>query len=219
MIQTFYNELKKELAMLANYDFEIIFVLDKSKDNTEEILNKIAMLDKQCTVMVLSRRFGHQLSLVAGINYANSDAAIMMDSDLQHPPSVIKLLLAKYEEGFDIVHTVRKDNDDIGYFKKKTSGMFYRWLNKISPVKIVEGASDFRLISRPVIHLFKTQIKEQNLFLRGLFHWVGYRQAHIEFKADNRGGGTSKYNLFKLISFAVDGVTSFSKLSFALIYL
>ncbi len=212
VIQTFYNELKKELATLTNYEFEIIFVLDKSKDNTEDILNNIALNDKQCTVMVLSRRFGHQLSLVAGINYANGDAAIMMDSDLQHPPSVIKELLAKYEEGFDIVHTVRKDNDDIGFFKKKTSRMFYRWLNKISPVKIVEGASDFRLISKPVIHLFKTQIKEQNLFLRGLFHWVGYKQAHVEFKADNRHGGKSKYNLFKLISFAVDGVTSFSKL-------
>lgn len=212
VIHLFYDELKKELGLIKNYDFEIIFVLDKSKDNTEEILNNIAMGDPHVSLIVLSRRFGHQLSLVAGINHANGDAAIMMDSDLQHPPSIILQLIKKHEEGFDIVHTIRKDNDNIGFFKMITSKLFYRIINKISPVKVSQGAADFRLISRPVIDLFQTQIKEQNQFLRGLFHWVGFNQTYVEFKADDRQGGISKYNLFKLVSFAIDGITSFSKI-------
>jgi dolichol-phosphate mannosyltransferase len=212
VIRLFYIELKDELKKITNYNFEIIFVLDKSKDNTEDILLDITENDNDVTLILLSRRFGHQLSLVAGINYSDGDAAIMMDSDLQHPPSVIKELIKKYEDGFDIVHTIRKDNDNIGFFKRNTSKLFYRLINKISPIKVSEGAADFRLISKPVIKLFKTQIKEQNQFLRGLFHWVGFNQVYIEFKASNRQGGKSKYNLFKLVSFAVDGITSFSKI-------
>lgn len=211
VIRSFYEELKYQTNKITQYQFEILFVLDKSNDNTENILHEIAREDESVTILVLSKRFGHQLSLVAGINHSDGDAAIMMDSDLQHPPALIGQLLNKFEEGFDIVHTIRRDNNSIGFFKKTTSKLFYRFINRISPVKVSQGAADFRLISRPVINVFKLQIKEQNQFLRGLFHWVGFNQTFIEFKADDRHAGKSKYGLFKLVSFAIDGITSFSR--------
>ena len=164
------------------------------------------------TVVHLSTRFGHQMSLVAGIDQSRSDAVIMMDCDLQHPPAVIALLLKKFEDGYDIVHAIREYDQVAGRFKRWTSHLFYRIQNALSPVEMQPGAADFRLISRKVAHLFQTSIRERSQFLRGLFQWVGFRTASVSFVSPARAKGTTSYDLKRLITFSVTGILSFSKI-------
>jgi dolichol-phosphate mannosyltransferase len=160
----------------------------------------------------MSRRFGHQLSLLAGIDHAAGDAIIMMDCDLQHPPDLIPQLLEQYEAGFDIVQTIREYDRDIGSLKKLSSRFFYKLQNALSPLEIPEGAADFRLISKPVAQIFKTSIREQNQFLRGLFRWVGYNTSFVHFISPSRPTGKTKYDFKRLLVFSISGITSFSKM-------
>jgi glycosyltransferase involved in cell wall biosynthesis len=134
----------------------------------------------------------------------------MLDSDLQHPPELIPALLDAFEQGHDIVYTVRHDSDDSGRFSRYASRVFYRLINRLSPVPIPVSAADYRLVSRRVTAVFRTQIRERNQFMRGLFSWVGFRQTGIAFKAQARAAGRSKYSLGRLLGFAITGITSFS---------
>ena len=212
IIESFYRELKAVLDELRDsYASSILFVLDRSSDGTFEVLERLSKEDESVQVLALSTRFGHQMSLLAGIDHCNSDIAIMMDSDLQHPPSLIPTLLARYEEGHDVVFTTREDSPDLGALKQGTSRLFYRLINKISDIPIQESAADYRLISRRVVKLFQTQIRERNQFLRGLFSWIGFKSVAVPFTVAERVGGTSKYSLGRLLRFAADGVVSFSK--------
>lgn len=211
-IQAFHKELRAALAGLSDrYKFEIIYVLDRSRDNTLGILRGIAASDSAVTILHLSRRFGHQLSLVAGIDHSHGAAVIMMDCDLQHPPALVPKLIELYEQGFDIVQTLREYDRGTGFFKRTLSGFFYRLQNTLSPVKIEPGAADFRLISARVANVFRNQIREQNPFLRGLFRWVGYKTATVNFISSPRLAGKTKYRLMQLIAFSIMGITSFSK--------
>jgi dolichol-phosphate mannosyltransferase len=189
-----------------------MYVLDRSTDGSLEVLRRIAASSAEVTVLHLSRRFGHQMSLVAGIEYSSGDAVVMMDTDLQHPPSVVPALLARFEEGYEVVHTVRVYDVRIGTVKRLTSGLFYRLQNALSPVEIKEGVADFRLISKRVATLFRTSIREQNQFLRGLFSWVGFRSAEVRFVSPPRAAGSTKYRPLRLFAFAANGIVSFSKL-------
>lgn len=198
-------------GLAAQYRFEVIYVLDRSKDNSILVLRKLARMYPNVSILHLSRRFGHQMSLVAGVDYSTGDAVIMMDCDLQHPPSVIPELLKQFEEGFDVVHTIRKYDQRIGLFKEWPSHIFYRLQNALSPVEIQEGAADFRLISAKVARVFRETVREQNQFLRGLFHWVGFRSTNVTFVGPPRAAGRTKYNLLRLLTFSVIGITSFSK--------
>lgn len=212
VIYEFTQVLFETINQLKNkYHFQVIYVLDKSSDNTSEVLKRICREFPNTKLIQLSRRFGHQMSLVAGMDHCDGDAVIMMDSDLQHPPSVIPNLLMKFEENFDVVHTKRTYNQEVSFSRKISSRVFYHFIQKISEVYISEHAADFRLISKRVLKVFQTQIREQNQFLRGLFHWVGFNQCYIYFKAESRASGASKYNLKRLITFALTGVVSFSK--------
>lgn len=212
-IRLFHQELHKELHSLnAKYDFNLIYVLDRSRDKSLIILRQLAAQDPGVTVLHLSRRFGHQMSLVAGIDHSSGDALIMMDSDLQHPPSVIKDLLQKFEEGYDIVHTLRAYDQRIGFLKRCTSKFFYKFQNALSPVQIQDGAADFRLISAKVVRVFRDTVREQNQFLRGLFQWVGFESTSITFVSPPRVAGKTKYDLFRLLTFSLAGITSFSKI-------
>jgi dolichol-phosphate mannosyltransferase len=211
-IAAFHLVLNQTLRNLADqYKFNIIYALDRSRDNTFAVLKKLTLSHPNITILHLSRRFGHQLSLLAGIDHSNGEAVIMMDCDLQHPPSVIPELLQKFEEGYDIVQTIRQYDERIGFFKQWTSGLFYRVQNALSPVALQEGAADFRLISRKVAHLFQQSIREQNQFLRGLFQWVGFRSTTVTFISPPRAAGRTKYHLLQLIKFSITGITSFSK--------
>ncbi len=212
VIEAFYIELARCLKSLSDrYEFEIIFVVDKSQDRTLDILRGVAASDHRVKILALSTRFGHQMSLVAGIDHCRGDAVVMMDTDLQQPPSLIPTLIAEYERGYDIVHTIRTKTANVGFFRSAASSLFYKGINKISEVRIEENAADFRLISKKVVKVFQTQIRERNQFLRGLLGWVGFKSTTVKYEASERHSGRSKYNFSKLLRFAANGVVSFSK--------
>jgi len=211
-IAQFHGVLMAELRRLADrYRFQVIYVLDRSSDGTLEILKGLADGCPEMRIVHLSRRFGHQMSLVAGIDHSTGDALIMMDSDLQHPPAVIPELLARFEEGFDVVQTVRRYGGQTSWFKRQTSSFFYSIQNALSPVEIKDGMADFRLISRRVVRVFQTNVREQHQFLRGLIQWVGFKRCDVPFVSAERAAGQTKYHLRRLILFSVAGMISFSK--------
>jgi dolichol-phosphate mannosyltransferase len=212
-VRDFNQALFSVLESVADrYRFHVIYVLDPCRDNSLAVLRELAAQHSNITVLHLSRRFGHQMSLVAGIDHSAGDAVIMMDCDLQHPPALIPALLEKFAEGYDIVHTVRTYNAAAGFMKRWSSQLFYKLLNSLSPVEIQESAADFRLISRKVANLFRSSIREQNQFLRGLFQWVGFRNTIVSFVSPPRAKGSTKYGFLRLIAFSIAGITSFSKL-------
>lgn len=212
VIEIFYTELSRILEGVSTlYDYKILFVVDRSRDATFEILKSIAEKDKSVRILLLSSRFGHQMSLLAGIDHSKSDVIIMLDSDLQHPPELIPKMLIKYEQGYDIVYMIREDSLEIGFLKRITSKLFYKFINRISQIPINESAADFRLISHRVAEVFRKQIRERNQFLRGLFSWVGFRSIGIKFHVRKRRAGKSKYSISRMIQFGLEGVVSFSK--------
>jgi len=211
VIGRFYTELKNVLNSInGDYNSTILFVVDRCDDGTLDILKNISQQDHSVKILSLSSRFGHQMSLLAGIDHSDSDVVIMMDSDLQHPPALIKELLDKHIEGFDIVYTIRRDDKSAGYFKRACATAFYLFLNCVSHVQIQVNAPDFRLISRKVAQVFKTQIRERSLFMRGLISWVGFKRTGVMFTSETRQAGKSKYTFLKSISFATQGIISFS---------
>jgi dolichol-phosphate mannosyltransferase len=212
-IVAFHEALAAAIEPLRErYRFHMIYVLDRSRDNTFAILKKLSLRCENVTVLHLSRRFGHQMSLVAGIDFSRGDAVIMMDCDQQHPPSVIPQLLDQFEQGYHVVHTIRRYDPGTGFLKRWTSDAFYKLQNALSPVEMRIGVADFRLISRKVAQVFQTCIREQNQFLRGLFQWVGFKNTSVSFVSAPRGAGTTKYKLGKLLAFALAGMLSFSKI-------
>jgi dolichol-phosphate mannosyltransferase len=194
---------------LKRYDFEIIFVDDGSYD---ESLNKLIELhegNSHVNYLSLSRNFGHQLAVKAGLDHARGMCVISMDADLQHPPELIVEMLQKWEKGYDIVYTRRKDDKNLSFFKRKTSAIFYWFLNFLSDIEIEQGAADFRLLDRQVVDILRN-LSENNIFLRGLVKWMGFRQYGIDYVPGDREYGSTKYNLRKMISLAITGITSFS---------
>lgn len=203
----FYNELKKNLP--TKYNYEIILVNDGSNDGTLDIIKKIHSANSDVSFISFSRNFGHQNALKAGFDFCTGDCAICMDSDLQHPPQLIPALLTKWEEGFDSVGTRREDHDSISFFKKTSSRLFYKLTSRFSDIKIEAGVADFRLLDRKVIDELKN-FSENQIFLRAVIQWLGFKQIIIPYQAGERVAGESKYTLKKMISFAISGITAFS---------
>ncbi len=205
------ERLNKAVELLEDeYKFEYIFIVDKCNDDSFAVLNNFAENDPRIFLIQLSRRFGHQMSLVAGIDQAHGDAIIMMDSDLEHPPELIPEMIKKYEEGFDIVKTTRVYNEQISLPRRLASNAYYSLLNYLTKENLGRNEADFRLITRKVADVFSMTIREHNQYLRGLFSWVGFTQATLAFKSEKRSKGKSKYNLRRLINFGLQGVVSFS---------
>jgi dolichol-phosphate mannosyltransferase len=190
-------------------DYEIIFVDDGSKDSSFERISEISAQNKRVLGISLSRNFGHQVALTAGLEHSSGEVVIMMDADMQHPPEVISDLYNKYREGFDIINAIRMDTEGLGAFKKMTSRWFYKIINKFSNTQIETGAADFRLMNRKTVNAF-LQLKEKDRFTRGLISWMGFKQATISYTASARFSGRSKYSIIKMFCFAADGITSFS---------
>lgn len=212
VIELFHARLSCVLDKMTDVESHIVYVADKCTDNTIEILRAIASRDRRTTILLLSSRFGHQMSLIAGIEYSlNSDAIIMMDSDLQHPPEIIPELVMHYKSGFDVVYTLRSENRDVHFFRKSVGNIFYRLINYLSDVPINSNSSDFRLISHRVAKVLSEGFSERNMFLRGLFSWIGFKQIGIEYVAQSRAAGKSKYSLYRLIHLGLSGILSFSK--------
>jgi glycosyltransferase involved in cell wall biosynthesis len=212
VIAQFYDRTMRVLDSLASrYDVRLLFVVDRSTDHTLQILRDIAARDSRAQVISLSSRFGHQMSLLAGIDHAHeADVIVMMDSDLQHPPEAIPQLLAAYDLGNDVVYTVRADTPDTGILRKTIGTLFYRLMSYLSRVPIHRNSADFRLISRRVAALLRTEVRERSTFLRGLFSWVGFNQAGVEYVAAERVGGKSKYSVSAMLALATSGILSFS---------
>lgn len=211
IISTFHARVCETLNSLPDIDASILYIVDKCTDKTLEVLRKIVSEDVRVKVIALSARFGHQMSLVAGIDYSyNSDAIIMMDCDLQHPPELIPEMLARYREGFEVVYTVRSDTEDINPLRRLAGNLFYRLLANLSSVPIDANAADFRLISGRIAKILSLNFHERNMFLRGLFSWIGFKQTSIYYVAQKRIGGYSKYSLSKMLRLAIAGILSFS---------
>lgn len=202
-------EQLNSVAKALPYKFEFIFVDDGSNDSTYRIIQSAQKNDVRVKALSFSRNFGHQAALTAGLNFARGAAVITMDGDLQHPPSLIPMLLEEWESGNEIVFTVREETADESFFKKMTSRLFYRIINSFSDTPVQPFAADFRLLDRKVVDSLKT-IEERDRFLRGLISWVGFSSAGVNYKAEARIAGRSKYTPKKMIRLALDGIISFS---------
>ena len=204
-----YKRVKNVLESLENYNHEIIFVNDGSKDKTLEILEGIAKKDKNVKVISFSRNFGHQAAVTAGIKYVKGQAIVIIDADLQDPPELIKDMLKLWEQGNEVIYAKRKKRKGETAFKLFTARAFYKMLNKLSDVYIHENTGDFRLADRKVIDVINS-MPEHNKFLRGLFSWVGFKQIPFEYERQERFAGKTKYPLKKMLKLASDGIISFS---------
>lgn len=204
-----YKRLKEVLTNLNDYNYEIIFVDDGSKDQTLSILEKIAMVDKNIKVISFSRNFGHQAAVQAGLKLSSGDAVIIIDADLQDPPELIPQMVSLWENGNDVIYAKRKSREGETKFKLFSAKMFYNILNDLSDVSIPKDTGDFRLADRKVVDVINS-LPEHNKFFRGLFSWVGFKQAPIEYERKERFAGETKYPLNKMIKLAKDGIFSFS---------
>jgi dolichol-phosphate mannosyltransferase len=206
-IQPLYRDIIAQLE--GNSTFEIIFVDDGSRDRTYERIEELARSDARVKGIRLSRNFGHQTALLAGLNEAAGEEVIMMDADGQHPPAMIPRLIEKMGEGYDVVNTTRTDARGTGMLKRISSRWFYRVFNALSDTRIEPASADFRIMNRRALDAFLT-IEEHDRFTRGLVSWMGFRQTHLPYQAEKRLRGRSKYSLRRMRLFAFDGVTSFS---------
>lgn len=207
-IALLYSTMNKLLKSHSQYDYEIIFINDGSKDDSLEQLVALQKKDPRIVIIDFSRNFGHQIAVTAGLDYAKGDAIIIMDSDLQDPPVVSFQLIDKWEEGYDVVYAQRRTRKDT-LFKKTTADLFYRTLQKLADIDIPRNTGDFRLVDRKVVNQIK-KFKEHNRFLRGMVSFVGYRQVAVQFDRDERHAGETGYPFKKMIKFAADGIFSFS---------
>jgi dolichol-phosphate mannosyltransferase len=189
--------------------YEILVVDDGSTDQTKAVLRRLSHTYEEVRFISLSRNFGHQVALRAGYEHARGDCAISLDADLQHPPELIPTLIKKWREGFDVVYTVRTPDPNLPWAKRVTSRNFYKFLRAASDLDLEDGAADFRLLDRKVLNVLK-QFKENDLFLRGMISWMGFRQCRIEYEPAARFAGTTKYSFKKMMQLATMGITSFS---------
>ncbi|MGN1270795.1 MAG: glycosyltransferase family 2 protein [Clostridia bacterium] len=204
-----YNRTKNVLNSLENYEHEIIFVNDGSKDRTLPILKEIASKDENVKVVSFSRNFGHQAAVTAGLKFVTGDCILIIDSDMQDPPELLLDMLKLWEEGNEVIYAKRKTRKGESKFKLMTAKMFYRILNGLSDVDIPKDTGDFRLVDRKVVDVINS-MPEHNKFLRGLFSWVGFKQTPIEYERQERFAGKTKYPLKKMLKLASDGIISFS---------
>ena len=191
------------------YAYEILFIDDGSRDRSREILRELGARDAHVQSIFLARNSGHQIALTCGTDHADGDAVVTMDGDMQHPPELLPVLLAKWEEGFEIVQTVRLTTEGASLFKRLTSKYYYRLLNALSDVEIQEGGSDFRLMDRKAVFALR-RYREHARFIRGIVGSMGFRKTTVEFVAHERFAGYSKFSLHKMISFALDGILAYS---------
>ena len=207
-IAHFVQSVEKVMETLP-YSYEILFIDDGSHDRSREILREMGGRDPHVQSIFLARNAGHQVALTCGTDHADGDAVITMDGDMQHPPELLPVLLAKWEEGYEIVQTVRLTTEGASLFKRLTSKYYYRLLNAMTDVEIQEGGSDFRLMDRKAV-LALRRYHEHARFIRGIVGAMGFRKTTVEFVAPERFAGQSKFSLHKMISFALDGILAYS---------
>ena len=189
--------------------YELIFVNDGSRDRTAHIIAEFIQADPNVRLINLTRNFGHMAAITAGMEYAKGDAVIVIDADLQDPPEVLPEMAALWRQGYDVVYGKRKERKGESFFKKFTAKLFYRFINKMTPIELPVDTGEFRLMDRKVCDAVNA-LREKNRYIRGLVSWVGFKQTAYEYVRVERFAGTTKYPLRKMLSFAMDAITAFS---------
>jgi dolichol-phosphate mannosyltransferase len=205
-IEAFYDRVRRALDGVR---FELIVVDDASRDRTPELLDRLAGADPRVKVLHLSRNFGHQAAITAGLEHASGDAVVMLDGDLQDPPEVIPEMLERWRDGADVVYGVRESRPGESRFKLVTASWFYRLFARLTKLDLRENSGDFRLLDRRALDAVLA-MRERNRFLRGMTVWVGYVQTAVPYKRDGRRAGETKYTLRRMVRFSLDAVASFS---------
>lgn len=203
-----YRRLTKALEN-RDFDYELLFVNDGSKDKTEQILQRLSEKDERVKVINFARNFGHQAAVTAGIYSATGDGVVLIDADLQDPPELISEMVEKWKSGYQVVYAKRLKRKGESFFKKLTAKYFYKLLNFLSDTDIPKDTGDFRLMDRCVVEVFKL-MPEKHKFIRGMVSWIGFNQTFIEYEREERFAGETKYPLKKMLKFAMDGILSFS---------
>ena len=204
-----YERLTNLLNSIENYEFEVLFINDGSKDKTLEIIKELRQKDERFCYVNLSRNFGKEVAMMAGLDYAKGDAVIFIDADLQDPPELIPELIKYWEEGYDDVYAKRKSRDGETFLKKFTSKMYYKILQKMSRVEIQKDTGDFRLLDRRCVNALR-RLRESQRCSKSMFSWIGYKKKEVLFDRDARIAGKTKWNYKKLVDLAIDGITSFT---------
>ncbi|WP_160724291.1 glycosyltransferase family 2 protein [Bacillus sp. USDA818B3_A] len=208
VIQQTYHRLTTVMDS-TNAPYELLFINDGSKDKTEELLVELGLIDEKVKLINFSRNFGHQIAISAGMDYAQGEAVVIIDADLQDPPELILEMIEKWIAGYDVVYAKRLSRKGESFFKKKSASLFYRTLRSLTDIDIPIDTGDFRLMDRKVVDQMKG-LQEKNRFVRGLASWVGFQQTAIEYERDERAAGETKYPLKRMFKLSMDGITSFS---------
>ena len=208
VIPAFYNRITAVLGTFIT-DYEIIFINDGSEDQSIEIISILRQGDSRVKLVDLSRNFGKEIAMTAGVDFACGEALIVIDAVLQDPPELIQEMLRYWKEGYDVVYATRIQRDGETWFKRLTARAFYWVISRLSKTKIPENTGDYRLMSRRAVEAVK-QFQEQHRFMKGLFCWIGYRQLSIPYHRESRHAGKTKWNYWQLWNFAIEGITSFS---------
>ncbi len=208
-METLYHRLGELANDNKSYDFEFLFVNDGSRDKTLEIIKDFAKTDHRVAYVNLSRNFGKEIAMIAGLDHVTGDAAVIIDADLQDPPELIPEMIKYWEKGYDDVYARRVSREGETWFKKVSSELFYRILQKSTNIPIQIDTGDFRLLDRRCVEALK-QFRESERYTKGMFSWIGFKKKEITYKRDPRAAGESKWNYLKLINLAVDGITSFT---------
>jgi len=209
VIRHLYERLNKLAGETPNYDFEFLFVNDGSRDNTLEMIKQYAENDHRIAYVNLTRNFGKEIAMIAGLDHVSGDATVIIDADLQDPPELIPRMIQYWEEGYDDVYARRKSRAGESWFKKMTSQLFYQTLQKTTNIPIQQDTGDFRLLDRRCVEALR-QFRESQRYTKGMFSWIGYKKKEILYDRDPRAAGETKWNYFKLVNLAIDGITSFT---------
>ena len=207
-----FYQVTSEILEKCAWDYEIVFVNDGSQDKSMEILTEFAQANEKVKVVNFARNFGHEAAMIAGIDHAGGDGIVCMDADLQHPPECVAQIIEKFEEGYEVINMVRTKNKSAGFIKNLTSSAFYKFLNKISDVKLENNASDFFALTANAAQVLKTNYREKVRFLRGYVQNIGFNRTTIEYEARARVAGESKYSIRKLFKFSINTILCFSDL-------
>lgn len=204
-----YERLVKLMDGIQNYNFEVLFVNDGSKDDTLNLIMDLRKKDQRICYVNLSRNYGKETAMIAGLDYAKGDAVVIIDADLQDPPELINEMIKYWEEGYDDIYAKRRSRKGETFLKKFTSKMYYKVLQSFTRIDIGKDAGDFRLLDRRCVEALK-QMRESQRYTKGLYSWIGYNKKEILFDRDPRAAGKTKWNYGKLINLSIDGITSFT---------
>jgi len=208
VLHAFHERLTAALADIR-YAIEVVYINDGSTDSSLDLLNELYESDPYVTLVDLSRNFGKEIAMTAGLHKAQGDAVIVIDADLQDPPEFIPQLISEWENGYDVVYARRSQRKGETWLKKASAASFYRIIQRLSKVRIPQDTGDFRLLSRRAVEALNT-LPEQHRFMKGLFAWIGYKQKAVYYDRDPRFAGQTKWNYWKLWNFAIEGITSFT---------